>query len=145
MMKVTIYIEKPDFEEFFKWVNRLNQGILSSCPIKYSTVNKDFENPLQLTLEPSLYHLIEDAESDIKNLRSVYGEMYIDFNPMSRSWELRTILDVVRNSQRYDMQAHVIYTALLTMAAMPELTPSEAMIIAEREWITSELKESSKN
>lgn len=140
MIKVTVYIEKPTFDDFFKWVNRLNQGIISSCPIKYSTANKDFENPLQLSLEPSLYHLIEDAESDIKNLQSVYGKMDIDFSPLSRSWELRTILDVARNAQRYDMQAELIHTALSTIAAMPELTPAEAMIIAERECITGEPK-----
>jgi hypothetical protein len=143
MMKVTIYIEKDEFDNFFKWVNRLNQGILSNSPVKYSTTDQNFDSPLQLSLEPPLYHLIKDAEKDIKTLQEVYGEMDLTFKPMSRSWELRAVQDVVRNSQRYDMEANVIYTALLTIAAMPELTPSEAMIIAEREWITGEIKKSS--
>ena len=136
MLKVTIYIEKEEFDPFFIWINRLNNGLLTSKPIAYSTAPEGFRQPLQLSLEPNMYYLITDAESDLKALEDTLGEMDLDFEPMSQSWELRTINDILRNSRRYDLEAHLVYTALYTLADVPDLSPAEAMIIAEREWIT---------
>jgi hypothetical protein len=136
-MKVNIYIEKSDFDAFFVWINRLNHGILTSTPIKYSTEASSIKKPLQISLEPNMYALIVDAETDLKSLQTEYGEVNISFEPLSKSWELRTIKDILRNSKRYDMDPNVVYTALYTMAQVPGISPAEAMIIAEREWIGS--------
>lgn len=133
-MKVNIYIEKADFSAFFTWVNRLNHGILSSTSVKYSSLKKGFLEPLQLSLGPNMYSLIMDAETDLKSLKKEYGEVDVSFEPFSRSWELRTIKDVLRNSRRYDTESNVVYTALYTMAHVPGISPAEAMIIADREW-----------
>jgi hypothetical protein len=136
-MKVNIYIEKSDFDTFFVWVNRLNHGILTTTPVKYSTDANQIKSPLQLSLEPNMYSLIVDAETDLKSLQKEYGDVNIEFEPLSKSWELRTIKDILRNSKRYDMEPNVVYTALYTMTQVPGLSPAEAMIIAEREWIGS--------
>lgn len=136
MLKVTIYIEKIDFDVFFQWINRLNHGILTTNTIKYSTVPEDFATPLQLSLEPGMYHLMTDAENDLHSLKELYGDIDINFDPMSQSWEIRTIKDILRNARRYDLESEIAYTALLTITEVPSLSPSEAMIIAEREWIT---------
>jgi hypothetical protein len=85
-----------------------------------------------------MYTLIADALKDLETIGEKYGELELDFEPLSTSWELRTIKDVVRSSGRYDMEANVIYTALSTIAQIPGLSPAEAMIIAEREWIGSQ-------
>jgi hypothetical protein len=137
MMKVNIYIEKIDFDQFFVWVNRLNHGILSTPPVKYHTDTVGLKNPLQLSIEPEMYTLIADALNDLETIGKKYGEVDLDFEPLSRSWELRTIKDVVRSAARYDMEPNVIYTALSTIAQIPGLSPAEAMIIAEREWLGS--------
>lgn len=136
-MKVKIYIEKEDFENFFLWVNRLRQGILSSPTVNYSTVEKGIKNPLQLSLDAEMYNLVQDALADIETIGDNYGDMELDFQPLSRSWELRTIGDIVRSSTRYDMASNVIYTALCAISQIPGLSPAEAMIIAEREWVGS--------
>ena len=136
-MKVNIYIEKIDFDAFFVWVNRLNHGILSTPPVKYQNSPEGLKSPLQLSLEPGMYTLVMDALSDLETLGEKYGEVELSFEPLSHSWELRTIKDVVRNSGRYDIAANVIYTALITMSQIPGLSPAEAMIIAEREWVGS--------
>lgn len=136
MLKVTIYIEKEDFDTFFQWINRLNHGILTTNTIKYSTQPEGFTSPLQLSLEPGMYHLMTDAETDLHSLKELYGDIDINFDPMSQSWEMRAIKDILRNARRYDLESEVAYTALITMMEVPSLTPSEAMIIAEREWIT---------
>jgi hypothetical protein len=136
MLKVTIYIEKDEFDLFFIWINRLNNGLITSKPVAYSTAPEGFRKPLQLSLDPNMYYLIQDAESDLKTLEDTFGEINIEFEPMSRSWELRTINDILRNSRRYDLEAHLVYTALYTLSDVPDLSPAEAMIIAEREWIT---------
>jgi hypothetical protein len=137
MMKVNIYIEKPDFDAFFVWVNRLNQGILSTPPVGHWTSSEGLKAPLQLSIDSGMYTLIADALHDLETIGKKYGEVELDFEPLSRSWELRTIKDVVRNSGRYDISANVIYTALITMSQIPGLSPAEAMIIAEREWVGS--------
>jgi len=137
MMKVNIYIEKIDFDEFFVWVNRLNHGILSTPPVKYWTSADNLKSPLQLSIDPGMYTLIADALKDLETIGERYGEVELDFEPLSRSWELRTIKDVVRSANRYDLAVNVIYTALSTIAQIPGLSPAEAMIIAEREWVTS--------
>jgi len=136
MLKVTIYIERAEFDPFFIWINRLNNGLLTSKPIAYSTASEGFREPLQLSLEPNMYYLITDAESNLQTLEDTYGKIGIDFEPISQSWELRTINDILRNSRRYDLEAQLVYTALYTLADVPGITPAEAMIIAEREWIT---------
>ncbi len=136
MMKVILYIEKEDFDIFFQWVNRLNVGVLASPPTRYSVENDGFRSPLQLSVEPEMFILIQDAERDLDVLYETMGGMDITYEPLSKSWELRTIRDVLRNSRRYDLEADVVYTALYTQAQVPGITPAESMIIAEREWIT---------
>lgn len=142
MLKVNIYIEKDEFDKFFQWINRLNNGILTTPTISYSADSSKFNQPLQLSIEPQMYHLMKDAEKDLDHLKNEYGEMNVSFEPLSLSWELRVLSDVLRNARRYDLEADLAYTALFTMAEVPGITPSEAMIIAERELITDKEKHS---
>lgn len=135
MLKVNIYIEKNDFDAFFKWVNRLHAGILVEKAVEYSTEMHGFEQPLVISLDPRTYHLLQDAESDAEEIKEIFGDFVTEYEPLSRSWEMRSLKDVLRNAKRYDLEIDVIYTALITIAEVPGLTPSEAMIIAEREWI----------
>jgi hypothetical protein len=134
-MKVVIYIEKNDFDAFFQWINRLNNGNLCHPPVPYYIEKDDAKEPLQLIVEPEFYSLIQDAEADLKKLHKDFGPMELEYDPTSISWELRTIADILRNSRRLDIEADVVYTALFTAAEVPDISPTEALIIAEREWL----------
>lgn len=140
-MKVIIYIEKEDFDTFFQWINRLNHGNLCHSPVPYYIEKTEAKNPLQLIVEPEFYSLIQDAESDLEMIQKKFGEMELEYDPTSISWELRTISDILRNSRRLDIEADVVYTALFTAAEVPDITPTEALIIAEREWLEKKEQE----
>jgi hypothetical protein len=140
-MKVVLYIEKRDFDTFFQWVNRLNTGVLTSCPVKYQNTPRGLTEALQLSIDPEMFNLIKDAEEDLKSLHEKYGDIELSFEPLSASWEMRTISDILRNAKRYDMQCEVVYAALYAMQTVPQITPGEAMIIAERELINQQKQE----
>lgn len=140
-MKVVIYIEKSDFDAFFQWINRLNNGNLCHAPVPYYIEKEEAKEPLQLIVEPEFYNLIQDAEADLEKIQKDFGTMELEYDPTSISWELRTIADILRNSRRLDIEADVVYTALFTAAEVPDISPTEAMIIAEREWLEKQEKE----
>jgi hypothetical protein len=132
-MKVSIFIEKDQFQDFFKWVNQINIGIIASTDIVYSHSSDNFEQPLQLFLEPEAYNLIEDARMDLAEMEKAYGKFDLEFEPLTHTWETRVIRDVVRNSSRHNKQTETIHAALQIISEMPGITPGEAMIIAERQ------------
>ena len=114
-MKIIIYIEKSDFDVFFQWINRLNNGNLCHSPVPYYIEKEEAKEPLQLIVEPEFYSLIQDAESDLESIREKFGTMELEYDPTSISWELRTIADILRNSRRLDIEADVVYTALFQL------------------------------
>lgn len=144
-MKINIYIEKDEFDEFFIWVNRLNHGVLTSKHIEYKTSKDGLKDPLHLSIESDMYILIADAENDLKKIDDEYGDFDLSYDSLSETWELRTIKNIAKNARRHDVEDNVICTALYTMSKIEGITPAEAMIIAEREWINSHFDESDLN
>jgi len=47
--------------------------------------------------------------------------------------------DIIRNSLRHDLAVQVMNTAVEIAMAMPGITPVEAFIISEREWLSNEM------
>jgi hypothetical protein len=138
MIKVNIHIEKPQFDTFCQWINRLNKGVLSTCPVKYSESPQGFKKPLQLQLDPEVYALIQDAEADLDYIQKEYGELDLSFESDTGIRDLSTIKNILRNARVHDMEEQVVYTALQTMAEVPGLLAVEAMIISEKEWLFAE-------
>ena len=134
-MKVTVYIEKTDFDVFYQWLNRISLGAYSTPPIKFSNRQEDIQDPLSLSLDPREYTLIKDVERDIEEIQKTYGPIDIDFTPESTGNNLLIIQDILREATRKDLQSEIIYTALQVIQQLPDLNPIEAMIIAEREWL----------
>jgi hypothetical protein len=134
-MKVTIYIEKNDFDEFFKWMNRIKLGLFSTPKVNFSHRHEVIADPLRITLDEREYTLIKDVEKDIKDIQSAYGPIEIDFSPESTVNHLLVIRDVLRESERNDVAAEVVFTAIQAAQQVPGISPTEAMVIAEREWL----------
>ena len=137
MVKISLYIEKKDFDAFFIWINRLNQGILETPTVVYSTKPEGFNSSLELQLEPDAYNLLRDAESDLQYMKDTYGDLEISFEHQSGLRDINTIKNILRNARLYDMEDKVVYTALQAMVEVPGILPVEAMIISEREWLQS--------
>jgi len=134
-MKVTVYIEKDKFDEFFTWLNRINFGVFCTQPVKFSHRESDMKDPFKIILDSREYTAIKDNHEDLERLKSNYGDCELEFLPETTENHLLLIQDIVREAGRYDLANEVIYTALLVMKKLPDVTPSEAIIIAEREWI----------
>jgi hypothetical protein len=134
-MKVTIYIEKNDFDDFFKWMNRIKLGLFSTPKVNFSHRQEVIADPLRITLDEREYTLIKDVEKDIKDIQSAYGPIEIDFSPESTINHLLVIRDVLRESERNDVAAEVVFTAIQAAQQVPGISPTEAMVIAEREWL----------
>jgi hypothetical protein len=134
-MKVTIYIEKNDFDDFFKWMNRIKLGLFSTPKVNFSHRQEVIADPLRITLDEREYTLIKDVEKDIKDIQSAYGPIEIDFSPESTVNHLLVIRDVLRESERNDVAAEVVFTAIQAAQQVPGISPTEAMVIAEREWL----------
>jgi len=134
-MKVTVYIEKSEFDEFFTWLNRINFGVFCTQPVKFSHRESDMKDPFKIILESREYTAIRDNHKDLELLQQQYGKCELEFSPESTKNDLLLIQDIVREANRYDLANEVIYTALIVMKQLPDVTPSEAIIIAEREWI----------
>lgn len=133
-MKVSLYIEKRDFDTFFIWTNRLSSGVLSTCPVVYDNNPDRFETPLQLLLEANEYAMLRDAEQDMKDLRDKVGGDFI-FYPEPLENDKILMNGILRNAQRYDLEVDLVNTALELTTYIPGITPLEALIIAEREWL----------
>jgi len=133
-MKVSIYIEKSSFDTFCVWVNRINQGIISKCPVDYSESNQGFVTPMHLLLTADEYAVIQDIEEDIKHLEDeMGGEMVYTPEPLEN--DKIVINNILKNAHRHDVEADLVNTALQIIGYIPGITPVEALIIAEREWL----------
>jgi hypothetical protein len=138
-MKINLYIEKKDFDPFFIWMNRLSQGIIESCPITYSHVKEDIKDPLNVSLTADKYALIHDAEKNIEDIQNSFGSLDILYEPQSIEKDKILIGDILRNATRYDLAVNVINTAVELATVIPGITPLEAMIISEREWLSNDI------
>lgn len=134
-MKVTVYIEKNDFDDFFKWMNRINLGLFSTPPVAFSHREEDIKDPLNVSLDSREYAIIRDVRKDIEEIQKLYGPIDIDFSPQSTQSHLLLIQDIMRQASRHDLANEVVYAALMVMKQLPDISPVEAIIIAEREWI----------
>jgi len=133
-MKVSLYIEKKDFDNFFIWANRLNQGVLSTCPVRYSQSREGFTSPLHLSLEAEEYALIRDSVSAMEDIREkLGGDFYFRLEPLEN--DKIVMQTIIKNAQRHDLEVDIVNTALEVSMQIPGITPLEALIIAEREWI----------
>lgn len=133
-MKVSIYIEKREFNTFFVWVNRINQGIISKCPTQYSESSHGFHEPVQILLTADEYAVIQDIEEDIKSLETELGGELV-YTPEPLENDKIVINNILKNAQRHDVEADLVNTALELVGYIPGITPLEALIIAEREWL----------
>ena len=134
-MKVELYIEKDRFDTFFRWINRISLGIYSTPPVRFSHRIEDIKDPLKVSLDSREYTLIKDIESDIKEIQRTHGPFEIDFSPENTATHLLAIHDVLREAERKDLVTEVVYSALQIALQMPDITPTEAMVIAEHEWL----------
>ena len=136
-MKVTIYIERKNFDLFFTWLNRIAQGVVSQRPMQYQIVPEGFTQPLQISLTADEYAAIQDTEADLDRLQEeIGGELH--FVPEPIDIEKIAASGLIKKAQRYDMLADVVMTALELSSFIPGLTPLEALVIADREWIGEE-------
>lgn len=138
-MKINLYIDKKDFDPFFIWMNRLSQGIIESCPIMYSHIKEDIKDPLNVSLTADKYALIHDAEKNIEDIQNSFGSLDILYEPQSLEKDKILIGDILKNATRHDLAVNVINTAVELAMLMPGITPLEAMIISEREWLSNEM------
>ena len=132
-MKVTVYIEKNDFDEFFKWMNRIGLGIYSTPPIRFSHREEDIQDPLRVILDSREYTLIKDVKKDIEDIQKNIGPLEMDFSPVCTASHLLVIQDVIREAERKDLLPEVVYTAIQVALQLPDITPTEATVIAEHE------------
>ena len=131
-MKVTVYISKKDFDAFFRWVKQLELGILSSPPVNFSHQENVIQDPLRVSLDTHVYYLINDAQEDLKQIDSSVGPFSIDYEPDSEEYHLQVIKEGLRKAKREDLELELVYSALAVMRDLPNITPSEAIIIAEK-------------
>lgn len=133
-MKVSLYIEKTDFDAFFVWTNRLNKGIIAPPAVKYSHKKDDIEDPIHLSLFMDEYALIQDTEKNIEDIQKTWGDLDILYYPESLENDKILMGDMLRNATRHDALVDLVASSIELAMFIPGITPLEAMIIAEREW-----------
>lgn len=133
-MKVSLYIEKTDFDAFFVWTNRLNKGIIAPPAVKYSHKKDDIEDPIHLSLFMDEYALIQDTEKNIEDIQKTWGDIDILYYPESLENDKILMGDMLRNATRHDALVDLVASSIELAMFIPGITPLEAMIIAEREW-----------
>jgi len=134
-MKVSLYIEKSNFDGFFTWLNRLSSGVLVECPVYYTHKRGDIKDPLQLYLSPDEYCLIQDSESNLRDIRETWGDLDIRYETRPLDEEKVQMNDILRNAHRYDMSVEIVNTAIELAMQIPGITPLESLVIAEKEWL----------
>ena len=134
-MKVSLYIEKNDFDGFFVWMNRLKSGVLIPPPVHFTHRKGDINDPLQVSLDPDEYNLIQDIESNLEYIQEIWGNLDIQYDPQPLNEDKVLMNDILRNAQRYDIGVDVVNTAIELAMQIPGITPLEALIISEKEWI----------
>lgn len=132
-MKVTVYIEKDDFDRFFKWMNRIGLGVYSTPPVAFFNTEKDIQDPLKILLDSREYTLIKDVKKDIEDIQKNLGPLELDFSPECTASHLLVIQDVLREAERKDLLPELVYTAIQIALQLPEITPTEVIVIAEHE------------
>ena len=137
-MKINLYIEKNDFDNFFIWLNRLKMGVLEPCPIEYHLQQNVLERPLQVLLNPDEFAIIQDAERNMEDIKNTWGDLDVLYKPQSLDKDKIMIGDIIRNATRYDLQVEIMNTAVELAMAIPGLTPLDAFLIAEREWLKTQ-------
>jgi hypothetical protein len=137
-MKVNLYIERKDFDNFFIWMNRLSQGLTVSPLTKYSHQKEDIEDPLQISLSPYEYSIIQNCEKNIDVINRSWGTMDVLYQPNFSEGDKLMMSDILRNASRYDLGVQVVNTAIELASQIPGITPLEALIISEREWLNEE-------
>ena len=131
-MKVSIYIKKSNFDNFYRWIQQLNLGMLSTPTVEFSHIQNEIEDPLRVTLDSREYYLITDAKEDLKEIEKIYGPMAINYEPGNDKVHLQRIKEAMRNADREDLTLELVYMSLAIMKDLPDITVSEAIIIAER-------------
>jgi hypothetical protein len=137
-MKFNIYIEKRDFDNFFIWMNRLSQGVICTPLAKYSHRKEDVEDPLQVALLQDEYSIIQNNERNIEVINKSWGTMDVVYQPSFPDSDKFMMADILRNAGRYDLEVQVVNTAIELALQIPGITPLEALIISEREWLNDE-------
>ena len=131
-MKVSLYVNRNDFDLFYRWVRQLSEGVLASPPVRYSHVKEDIEDPLRVSLDSSEYYLITDSQEDLMNIQSLHGPLNATYIPENFDDHLQRIKESLRIAEREGKSLELIYNALTIMRELPNITQSEAIILAER-------------
>jgi len=132
-MKVLVYIEKRDFDDFFKWLNQISIGNFLTPIVPFSHAADNFQEPLKIYLSSREYSAIKDVDKDIQEVQEVYGNITTELQSESSESHLLVIQDILREADRLSVTSKLVYAALQAMSDIPGLTPDEAMIIAERD------------
>ena len=128
-MRVRLYIEKADFNEFYRWINKLKVGDLCSPTFFFSNTDQGFSQPLQIILAADDYALVRDAEEELEAM----GGLKIHTEKVLGD-DSRMIRDSLSNSRRHSREVEVVKRAIeLAVDTTVGLTPGECMLIAERE------------
>jgi len=135
-MKVNVYVNYTDFDKFFVWLNHLKQGVIEESPVKVFTQKEDIKDPLMISLNPDEYYLIKDTESNIEEIRNAWGNLDILYKTESLEVQKIMMNDIIRNAERWEVGVDLINTALELAMAIPGISPLEALIIAERQWLS---------
>jgi hypothetical protein len=136
-MKVTVYIEKNNFDDFFTWMNRLNDGNFSTPPVEFSHREDEIQDPLKILLDSRDYTLIREAKQNMDEIQKAYGDFDAIFSPETFDDHLLIIQDILREAQRRDLLTEVVFTALQVATQIRGLNPDEAIIFAEKQHLKS--------
>jgi hypothetical protein len=130
-MRVRLYIEKKDFNDFYRWINKLKLGDLCSPTFLFSNTDSGFENPLQIILHEDEYSLVRDAEEELENMNGLHVQTERVLED-----DQRMVKESLINSRRHSLEVQVVNRAIeIAMDTTVDLTPGECMLIAEREFL----------
>jgi hypothetical protein len=137
-MKVNLYIKKQDFDKFFTWLNRLAIGVITEPPVQYLTSQNDIEDLLQVSLLPDEYCLIRDTEKYLEDIRKTYGSLELTYKPEPLQEDRIVMANIIQKAGHYDLALEVVETAIQLATQIPGITPLEALIISEKDWLNVE-------
>ena len=94
-MKVELYIEKEEYDIFYRWINRISLGIYSTAPVRFSHRIEDIGDPLKVSLDSREYTLIKDiqtpqskTEGFLFNIKIRTGSSEAEQNPVKIEVEI---------------------------------------------------------
>lgn len=132
-MKAVIYIEKDDFDRFFKWMYYLKCGIYIKPPVKFYSQKEDVSNYLQLNLEDFEYSILQMVTKEYLKIEKQFGQLDTEYSLDTKPNDLLAITDVLNHAELKDSVPEVVYTAITIASEIPGLTPLEIIAIAERD------------